>query len=52
VNKYVRDGVEVFILVASLKLSENGTMGEFPIVRDFPEVFPDEVSDLPPEHEV
>ncbi|XP_050878547.1 uncharacterized protein LOC127082357 [Lathyrus oleraceus] len=27
-------------------------MGEFPIVHDFPEVFPDDVSDLPPEREV
>ncbi|XP_050909266.1 uncharacterized protein LOC127123043 [Lathyrus oleraceus] len=52
VNESVRDGVEVFMLVESLKLSENGTMGEFPVVCDFPEVFPDEVSDLPPEHEV
>ncbi|XP_050918400.1 uncharacterized protein LOC127135807 [Lathyrus oleraceus] len=50
VNEYVRDGAEVFMLVASLKLSENGTMGEFPVVRDFPEVFPDEVNNLPPEH--
>ncbi|XP_050916550.1 uncharacterized protein LOC127131679 [Lathyrus oleraceus] len=33
---------EVFMLVASLKLSENGTMGEFPVVHDFPKVFPDE----------
>ena len=40
------------MLVASLKLSENGTMGEFPVVRDFPEVFPDEVSDFPHEREV
>ena len=27
-------------------------MGELPIVRDFPEVFPEDVSDLPPEREV
>ncbi|XP_050895189.1 uncharacterized protein LOC127101790 [Lathyrus oleraceus] len=52
VNESVRDGAEVFMLVASLKLSENGTMGEFPVVRDFSEVFPDEVSNFPPEHEV
>ncbi|XP_050918776.1 uncharacterized protein LOC127136230 [Lathyrus oleraceus] len=52
VNESVRDGVEVFMLVASLKLSESGTMGEFLVVRDFPEVFSDEVSDLPPKHEV
>ncbi|XP_050918503.1 uncharacterized protein LOC127135922 [Lathyrus oleraceus] len=50
VNESVRDGAEVFMLVASLKLSENGTMGELPVVRDFPEVFPDEVSNLPSEH--
>ncbi|XP_050920294.1 uncharacterized protein LOC127137931 [Lathyrus oleraceus] len=43
---------EVIMLVASLKPSENGTMGEFPVVRGFPEVFPDEVSDLSPEREV
>ena len=27
-------------------------MGELPIVCDFPEVFPDDISDLPPEREV
>ncbi|XP_050920083.1 uncharacterized protein LOC127137691 [Lathyrus oleraceus] len=42
VNESVRDGAEVFMLVASLKISENGIMGEFPVVHDFPEVFPDE----------
>ncbi|XP_050920406.1 uncharacterized protein LOC127138043 [Lathyrus oleraceus] len=52
VNESVQDGAKVFIMVASLKLSENGTMGKFPIVRDFPEVFPYEVSDFPPECEV
>ncbi|XP_050917840.1 uncharacterized protein LOC127135066 [Lathyrus oleraceus] len=52
VNESVRDGAEVFMLVPSLKLSENGTMGEFLVVHDFPEVFPDEVSDLSPEREV
>ncbi|XP_050876860.1 uncharacterized protein LOC127080589 [Lathyrus oleraceus] len=52
VNESVRDDAKVFILVASLKLSENGTMGEFLVVRDFPEVFPDELSDFPPEREV
>ncbi|XP_050915058.1 uncharacterized protein LOC127130016 [Lathyrus oleraceus] len=52
VNEFVQDGAEVFMLVASLKLSENGTMGEFPVIRDFPEVFPDEVNDFPPEREV
>ncbi|XP_050915053.1 uncharacterized protein LOC127130009 [Lathyrus oleraceus] len=52
VNEFVQDGAEVFMLVASLKLSENGTMGEFPVVCDFPEVFPDEVNDFPPERKV
>ncbi|XP_050876840.1 uncharacterized protein LOC127080566 [Lathyrus oleraceus] len=50
VNESVRDGAEVFMLVVSLHLSENGTVGEFPVFRDFPEVFLDEVSDLPLEH--
>ncbi|XP_050918962.1 uncharacterized protein LOC127136451 [Lathyrus oleraceus] len=36
VNESVRDSAEVFMLVASLNLSE------FPVVRGFPKVFPDE----------
>ncbi|XP_050889144.1 uncharacterized protein LOC127094344 [Lathyrus oleraceus] len=40
------------LFLSTQQLSENGTMGEFPVVRDFPEVFPDEVRDFPHECEV
>ncbi|XP_050896342.1 uncharacterized protein LOC127103094 [Lathyrus oleraceus] len=52
VNEFVRDGAEIFSLVESLKLIENGTLGEFPVVRDFHEMFPNEVSDFLLEREV
>src|ERR1043165_4946174 len=35
-----------------LDLGEKRTMGELPIVLEFPDVFPEDVSDLPPEREV
>ena len=41
-----------FALLASLDLFEKQAMGELPVVCDFPEVFPEDVSDFPPEREV
>ena len=52
VDESVQDGAVLFALLAKLDLGEKQAMGELPIVCDFPEVFPDDVSDLPPEREV
>ena len=48
----MQDGVVLFSLLATLDLGEKRTMGEFPIVRNFPEVFPEDVSDFMLEREV
>ena len=52
VDESLKDGVVLFALLASLDLSEKQAMGELPAVCDFPEVFPKDVIDLPPEREV
>ena len=51
-NEYVQDGNMLFALLAMLDLGVKQTMGELPIVRDFPEAFPEDVSILLSEREV
>ncbi|XP_058725792.1 uncharacterized protein LOC131597093, partial [Vicia villosa] len=52
VGESVQDGAELFMLLATLDVHEKRTIDELPIVCDFAEVFPEDVSDLPPEREV
>src|SRR3954463_3136943 len=52
VGESVQDGAELFMLLATLDVHERRTIDELPIVCDFAEVFPEDVSDLPPEREV
>ncbi|XP_058741293.1 uncharacterized protein LOC131613662, partial [Vicia villosa] len=52
VGESVQDGAELFMLLATLDVHERRTIEELPIVCDFAEVFPEDVSDLPPEREV
>ncbi|MCI57943.1 cellular nucleic acid-binding protein, partial [Trifolium medium] len=52
VRKSLGEDAEVFAMFASLKLEGGATMEELPIVREFPDVFPGDVSDVPPEREV
>ncbi|MCI65904.1 cellular nucleic acid-binding protein, partial [Trifolium medium] len=42
----------MFMMFASLKLEGGVKMEELPIVSEFPDVFPADVSDVPPEREV
>ena len=42
----------VFMMFTSLKESSEKGVGDFPVVHEFPEVFPDDIADLPPEREV
>ncbi|MCI93124.1 cellular nucleic acid-binding protein, partial [Trifolium medium] len=42
----------MFMMFATLKLECGAKMVELPIVRDFPDVFPEDISDVPPEREV
>ncbi|MCI62609.1 cellular nucleic acid-binding protein, partial [Trifolium medium] len=40
---------EMFMMFASLKLEGGVKMEKLPIVCEFPDVFPEDVSDVPPE---
>ena len=52
VDESVQDGAELFMLLATLDIREKRTIEELPIVCEFTEVFPEDISDLPPEREV
>jgi len=39
-------------LFASLKESSDKGIGDLPVVQEFPEIFPDDITELPPEREV
>ncbi|MCI77911.1 cellular nucleic acid-binding protein, partial [Trifolium medium] len=52
VNESVKEQAELFAVFASLKLESRVKMEELPVVCEFPDVFPGDVSDVPPEREV
>ncbi|RHN45425.1 putative nucleotidyltransferase, Ribonuclease H [Medicago truncatula] len=47
-----RDGILMFSLMASLSMENQVVIDKLQVVCDFPEVFPDEIPDVPPEREV
>jgi len=47
-----RDGIMMFSLMASLSIENQAAIDKLQVVCDFPEVFPDEIPDVPPEREV
>ncbi|MCI74486.1 cellular nucleic acid-binding protein, partial [Trifolium medium] len=52
VKESVKEQAELFAVFASLKLESKVKVEELPVVREFPDVFPGNVSDVPPEREV
>jgi len=52
VKKSLESESSVFMMFASLKESSEKGVGNSPVVQQFPEVFPDDITDLPPEREV
>ena len=42
----------MFSLIASLSVENQAVIDILPVVNEFPEVFPDEIPDVPPEREV
>ncbi|XP_058733811.1 uncharacterized protein LOC131605479 [Vicia villosa] len=46
VDESVQDGVVLFMLLAALEVREKRIIGALPVVYDFAEVFPEDVSDL------
>ncbi|MCI36648.1 cellular nucleic acid-binding protein, partial [Trifolium medium] len=52
VSESLKEHAEMFMMFASLKLEGGVKMEELPIVNEFPDVFPEDISDVPPEREV
>ncbi|MCI67001.1 cellular nucleic acid-binding protein, partial [Trifolium medium] len=52
VAESLKEHAEMFAVFASLKLEGGVKMEELPVVCEFPDVFPEYVSDVPPEREV
>ncbi|GAU38281.1 hypothetical protein TSUD_119620 [Trifolium subterraneum] len=52
VKKLMNEEALVFMVCASLITEEKPGVAELPVVNEFPDVFPDDISDLPPEREV
>lgn len=46
----MKDDVEVFMILASMKAESKAVLGELIVVCDFLEVFQDDISELPSEH--
>ena len=42
----------VSVMFASLKVESETGVGDFPVVNEFPDVFPEDIGDLPPEREM
>ncbi|MCI71843.1 putative Ty3/Gypsy polyprotein/retrotransposon, partial [Trifolium medium] len=51
-SKSLGEHAEVFAMFASLKLESGNKVEELPVVCEFSDVFPGDVSDVPPEREV
>ncbi|XP_058774368.1 uncharacterized protein LOC131648646 [Vicia villosa] len=49
VRQLLKEEVEMFSLMATLSIENQNIIGELPVVCEFPEVFPDEIPDVPPE---
>jgi len=47
-----QDGVLMFTLLAFLSVENQAVIDGLPVVKEFPEFFPDEIPDVPPEREV
>ena len=51
-NLAVKDGAVVFMLYSAIEAEGKAKSDGLPVVNEFPEVFPEDVSELPPEREV
>lgn len=52
VERLIEQGCEAYVVVLATQGSETGMVDEIEVVREFPEVFSEDVSRLPPEREV
>ncbi|MCI70403.1 cellular nucleic acid-binding protein, partial [Trifolium medium] len=52
VARSVKAQEDVFVMFASLRVEEKNEVDTLSVVREFVDVFPDDILDLPPEREV
>ncbi|MCI42418.1 cellular nucleic acid-binding protein, partial [Trifolium medium] len=52
VERSLREHGDMFVMFASLTLEDKFEIGVLPVVCEFSDVFPSDVSDVPPEREV
>jgi len=51
-KQLAREGIPMFSFMASLSVENQAVIDKLQVVCEFPEVFPDEILDVPPEREV
>ncbi|XP_058759427.1 uncharacterized protein LOC131632713 [Vicia villosa] len=51
-RQLLKEKAEIFSLMAIMSIENQAIIDELQVVREFPEVFPDEIPDVPPEREV
>ena len=51
-RQLMQEEAQMFSLMMSLSVENQAIIEELQVVREFPKVFPDEISDVPPEREV
>ncbi|GKC03606.1 hypothetical protein Tco_0995216 [Tanacetum coccineum] len=51
-RKYIEQGCHLFLAYATKKKPKEKRLEDVPVIRDFPEVFPDKLSGLPPPRQV
>ncbi|XP_073223392.1 uncharacterized protein [Cicer arietinum] len=52
VKALLKEDAQLYMILASLEFEEKVVIRDVPIVCDFPEVFPEDVTSLPPEREI
>jgi len=48
----LKEDAQVYMILSSLEVETKVFMCDLPVVREFPEVFPEDISSLPPEKEI
>lgn len=51
VEEFMKDESQVFAMFTSLHIEGKMILEDFPIVYELPDVFPDDITELPPERE-
>jgi len=48
----LKEDAQVYMILSSLEIETNVSMCDLPLVKEFPEVFLEDISDLPPKREI